>query len=92
MLVASVGAVRAGRRRMAAYGNSPWFTRVSLQNPVFATAVMLALVVLGTFSPAPEQVDQFPNVDFPVVVVVTDPGAAPEIVKSEISNQDRGKR
>jgi HAE1 family hydrophobic/amphiphilic exporter-1 len=27
-----------------------WFTRVSLQNPVFATMVMLALVVLGIFS------------------------------------------
>jgi len=24
-----------------------WFTRVSLQNPVFATMLMLALVVLG---------------------------------------------
>ena len=24
-----------------------WFTRVSLKNPVFATMVMLALVVLG---------------------------------------------
>ena len=27
-----------------------WFTRVSLKNPVFATMVMLALVVLGLFS------------------------------------------
>ena len=27
-----------------------WFTRVSLQNPVFATMLMLALVVLGLFS------------------------------------------
>ena len=65
-----------------------WFTRVSLQNPVFATMVMLALVVLGAFSLQRLQVDQFPNVDFPVVVVVTDyPGAAPEIVESEISKK-----
>jgi HAE1 family hydrophobic/amphiphilic exporter-1 len=27
-----------------------WFTQVSLRNPVFATMVMLALVVLGLFS------------------------------------------
>jgi hypothetical protein len=27
-----------------------WFTRVSLKNPVFATMLMLALVVLGAFS------------------------------------------
>jgi HAE1 family hydrophobic/amphiphilic exporter-1 len=65
-----------------------WFTRVSLQNPVFATMVMLALVVLGLFSLQRLQVDQFPNVDFPVVVVTTDyPGASPEIVESEVSKK-----
>ena len=65
-----------------------WFTRVSLKNPVFATMVMLALVVLGLFSLQRLQVDQFPNVDFPVVVVTTDyPGASPEIVESEVSKK-----
>ena len=49
-----------------------WFTRVSLQNPVFATMVMLALVVLGLFSLQRLQVDQFPNIDFPVVVVIAE--------------------
>jgi len=65
-----------------------WFTRVSLKNPVFATMVMLALVVLGLFSLQRLQVDQFPNVDFPVVVVTADyPGASPEIVESEVSKK-----
>jgi hydrophobic/amphiphilic exporter-1 (mainly G- bacteria), HAE1 family len=65
-----------------------WFTRVSLQNPVFATMLMLALVVLGLFSLQRLKVDQFPNIDFPVVVVITDyPGAAPEIVESEVSKK-----
>jgi HAE1 family hydrophobic/amphiphilic exporter-1 len=65
-----------------------WFTKVSLKNPVFATMVMLALVVLGLFSLQRMQIDQFPNVDFPVVVVVTDyPGASPEIVESEVSKK-----
>ncbi|MDT7517989.1 efflux RND transporter permease subunit [Rhodoferax sp. TBRC 17660] len=65
-----------------------WFTRVSLQNPVFATMVMLALVVLGMFSLQRLQVDQFPSIDFPVVVVITDyPGASPEIVESEVSKK-----
>jgi HAE1 family hydrophobic/amphiphilic exporter-1 len=65
-----------------------WFTRVSLKNPVFATMVMLALVVLGLFSYQRLQVDQFPNVDFPVVVVSTDyPGASPEIVESEVTKK-----
>ena len=65
-----------------------WFTRVSLQNPVFATMLMLALVVLGLFSYQRLQIDQFPNIDFPVVVVITDyPGAAPEIVESEVTKK-----
>src|SRR6476646_7182167 len=65
-----------------------WFTRVSLKNPVFATMVMLAIVVLGLFSLQRLQVDQFPNIDFPVVVVQTEyPGASPEIVESEVSKK-----
>src|SRR5512133_2915688 len=65
-----------------------WFTRISLKNPVFATMVMLAIVVLGLFSYQRLQVDQFPNVDFPIVVVTTDyPGASPEIVESEVTKK-----
>ncbi|MFP5467085.1 MAG: efflux RND transporter permease subunit, partial [Gammaproteobacteria bacterium] len=65
-----------------------WFTRVSLRNPVFATMVMLAFVVLGLFSFQRLKVDQFPNIDFPVVVVTTTyPGASPEIVESEVTKK-----
>jgi HAE1 family hydrophobic/amphiphilic exporter-1 len=65
-----------------------WFTQVSLRNPVFATMVMLAFVVLGAFSYQRLQVDQFPNIDFPVVVVTTTyPGASPEIVESEVTKK-----
>lgn len=65
-----------------------WFTRVSLKNPVFATMVMLAIVVLGLFSYQRLKVDQFPNIDFPVVVVIAEyPGASPEIVESEVTKK-----
>jgi HAE1 family hydrophobic/amphiphilic exporter-1 len=65
-----------------------WFTQVSLRNPVFATMVMLAFVVLGLFAIQRMQVDQFPNIDFPVVVVTTEyPGAAPEIVETEVTQK-----
>ncbi|MBC5765887.1 efflux RND transporter permease subunit [Ramlibacter albus] len=65
-----------------------WFTRVSLKNPVFATMVMLAIVVLGAFSYQRLKVDQFPNIDLPVVVVQADyPGASPEIVESEVTKK-----
>ncbi len=65
-----------------------WFTRVSLRNPVFAVMMMAALVVLGLFSLQRLKVDQFPSIDFPVVVVSTEyPGAAPEIVETEVSKK-----
>jgi len=65
-----------------------WLTRVSVDNPVFATMMMVALAVLGFFAYRGLAVDQFPEVDFPVVVVtVAYPGASPEIVESEISRK-----
>ncbi|HQC98795.1 MAG TPA: efflux RND transporter permease subunit, partial [Aquabacterium sp.] len=65
-----------------------WFTRVSIANPVMAVMVMLAFVVLGLFSYQRLKVDQFPDIDFPTVVVITDyPGAAPEVVESEVTKK-----
>ncbi|MDH4050527.1 MAG: efflux RND transporter permease subunit, partial [Rubrivivax sp.] len=65
-----------------------WFTRVSIGNPVLATMVMLAFVVLGLFSYQRLAVDQFPDIDFPTVVVTLDfPGASPEIVESEVTKK-----
>jgi hydrophobic/amphiphilic exporter-1 (mainly G- bacteria), HAE1 family len=65
-----------------------WFTRVSLNNPVFATMMMVALVVLGIFGYQNLKIDQFPSVDFPVVVIIADyPGASPEIVETEVSKK-----
>ena len=65
-----------------------WFTQVSLKNPVFATMVMLAIVVLGLFSYQRMQVDLFPNVDLPVVVITAEyPGASPEIIESEVTKK-----
>jgi HAE1 family hydrophobic/amphiphilic exporter-1 len=50
--------------------------------------VMLAIVVLGLFSYQRLKVDQFPNIDFPVVVVTAEyPGASPEIVESEVTKK-----
>src|SRR5258705_5160734 len=65
-----------------------WFTRVSIGNPVMAVMVMLAFVVLGLFSYQRLAVDQFPNIDFPTVVVVMDyPVASAEIVESEVTKK-----
>ena len=63
-------------------------TRIAVDNPVFATMMMVALLVMGLFSYRQLGVDQFPNVDFPIVVVTTSyPGASPETVETEISRK-----
>lgn len=65
-----------------------WFTRISIGNPVLATMMMLAFVVLGLFSYQRLRVDQFPDITFPVVVIQTDyPGAAPETIESDITRK-----
>jgi len=65
-----------------------WFTRISISNPVFATMMMAALLVLGVFSYSRLPVEQFPDVSFPVVVVQTEyPGASPENVEDEVTRR-----
>ncbi len=65
-----------------------WFTRVSINNPVLATMMMLAFVVFGIFALQRLKIDQFPNVEFPTIVVQIDyPSAAPEIVETEVTRK-----
>jgi multidrug efflux pump subunit AcrB len=63
-----------------------WVTRVSINNPVFATMVMVGIVVLGLFSYARLRVEQMPDVTLPYMQVLTVyPGASPEVVESDVS-------
>ena len=63
-----------------------WMTRVSVNNPVFATMVMVALCVLGMFAYARLGVEQMPDVSLPVAFIdVSYPGAAPEAVEREVT-------
>ncbi|CAH0223648.1 Multidrug resistance protein MdtB [Agrobacterium fabrum] len=63
-----------------------FLTRISVSHPVFATMMMVALLVMGTFSLQRLGLDEYPNVDVPVVVVVTSyPGATPETVEMEVT-------
>lgn len=62
-----------------------FLTRISVNAPVFATMIMAALMVIGSYSFMRLPIEQLPDVDFPVVaVVVSYPGAAPEAVESDI--------
>src|SRR5512139_1434688 len=63
-----------------------WMTRVSIRNPVFATMVMVGLLVLGLFSYQRLQVEQMPEVSLPFVLVLTSyPGASPEAVETDVT-------
>ncbi|MCC7039471.1 MAG: efflux RND transporter permease subunit [Burkholderiales bacterium] len=63
-----------------------WITRVSINNPVFATMVMVALTVLGLFSYARLRVEQMPDVTLPFLVVQTlYPGASPEAIEIDVT-------
>jgi HAE1 family hydrophobic/amphiphilic exporter-1 len=63
-----------------------WLTRISVNNPVFATMMMASLLVVGLFAYFKLSIEQFPDVEFPIVVVSTTyPGATPESVESEVS-------
>jgi HAE1 family hydrophobic/amphiphilic exporter-1 len=63
-----------------------WITKVSIRNPVFATMVMVALMVLGLASYRSLGVEKMPDVQFPFVFVqVLYPGASPEAVENDIT-------
>jgi hydrophobe/amphiphile efflux-1 (HAE1) family protein len=65
-----------------------WITRVSIQNPVFATMVMVALCVLGLFSYNKLGVEQMPDITFPGAFIdVPYPGASPEAVEREVTKK-----
>lgn len=68
-----------------------WLAQICVRRPVFATVLMLVIVVLGLAGYRGLGLDQFPNVDFPVVVVTTRlDGAAPEEVETDITDKIEG--
>jgi len=68
-----------------------WLARVCVQRPVFASVLMLVILVLGTVGYRGLGVDQFPNVDVPVVVITTQlPGAAPEEIETDVTDKIEG--
>jgi HAE1 family hydrophobic/amphiphilic exporter-1 len=68
-----------------------WLADTSVKRPVFATMVIMALVVLGAVSYPEIGVDLFPKVDFPIVTVSTHlNGASPEVIDVDITDKIEG--
>ena len=62
-----------------------WITRVSINNPVFAAMVMVAICVMGIFSYSKLGVEQMPDISLPGIwAQVEYPGATPEALEREV--------
>jgi hydrophobe/amphiphile efflux-1 (HAE1) family protein len=62
-----------------------WITKTSIKQPVFATMVMLALMLLGLISYSRLGVEQMPDIQVPTVwLQILYPGASPEQVEADL--------
>jgi HAE1 family hydrophobic/amphiphilic exporter-1 len=65
-----------------------WLANLSVRRSVFASVLMLVIVVVGIAGYSRLGVDAFPKISFPVVTVVTRlDGAAPEEVETQITDK-----
>jgi HAE1 family hydrophobic/amphiphilic exporter-1 len=65
-----------------------WLAEICVKRPVFATMIVMSLVVVGAFSFFNLGVDLFPKVDFPTITVtITNPGASPQEIETEITDK-----
>ncbi len=61
---------------------------ICVRRPVFATMLIVTLMVLGLFSYTRLEVERFPRVEFPTIAVTTIlPGAAPQEIETEITDK-----
>jgi len=65
-----------------------WLAEVCVKRPVFATMLVMSLVVVGAYSFFSLGVDLFPKVDFPTVTVtVVNLGSSPQEIETEITEK-----
>jgi len=65
-----------------------FLSNLSIKRPVVATVMMLTLVTLGLFSVRRLPIDLMPEVEIPVLSILTEfPGASPESVEREVSRK-----
>ncbi|HKB78732.1 MAG TPA: efflux RND transporter permease subunit, partial [Thermoanaerobaculia bacterium] len=61
---------------------------ICVRRPVFATVIVLSLVVVGWFSYQELGLDRFPKVDIPTITITTRlVGAAPEEIETDITDK-----
>ncbi|MBX7183856.1 MAG: efflux RND transporter permease subunit [Vicinamibacteria bacterium] len=61
---------------------------ICIDRPVFATVLILTLVVVGAFGYTTLGLDRFPNVDIPFVTITSRlPGAAPQEMETDVTEK-----
>ena len=65
-----------------------WLAAISVRRSVLASVIIMAMVFLGAFSFSHLNIERWPNVDIPIVIItVTDPGASPEEIETDVTNK-----
>jgi hydrophobe/amphiphile efflux-1 (HAE1) family protein len=65
-----------------------WLAALCVRRPIFASVLILVLSVIGIAGYLQLGVDRYPNIDFPIVVIITnEPGASPEDIETEITDK-----
>ncbi len=65
-----------------------WLAEICVKRPVFATMLILSLVVVGAFSFFSLGLDLFPKIDFPTITItVVNPGASPQEMETEVTEK-----
>ncbi len=60
--------------------------KLAISRPVFINCIVIMIMVLGVISYRSLGVDQFPDVNFPFVMVMTEyPGAGPEEIETQVT-------
>ncbi len=64
-----------------------WISDTAIKRPVTTIILMGALLIFGYLAFSRMGIDQFPEVDFPVITVTTSyPGASPEVMDQDVTN------
>ena len=62
-----------------------WISDFAIRRPIITITAMLALVAFGATALMRLQVDEFPDLEQPVVMVqIVYPGASPDVVEREV--------
>lgn len=65
-----------------------WLAEICVKRPVFATMIILSMVVVGAFSFFSLGLDLFPKIDFPTITITTiNPGSSPIEVETEVTQK-----